>query len=288
MDRYGIQVQKECKDYPYLLNYRSFDAMCGLFKNRVLWCTPLNASNLNDQFEAQRKGIEEYAGSFFITCFSHCQHEIVPFWFNYGGQDDKRKVLLKIKNFSADPEEAIWLDYCLSKDKDKSQKRILFDLDYDDSNSTSPLESECIKSTDESWEKRFRINYFKIVDVKYNPPADPVFSRNYLQKDEVYFGSTKVEMPSYHLGVLGRYKTHHWNYEKETRIICTATPATHSADWGGHIELRLKDKFFEGMEVVLNPWATEEFEKEVKDFVNSSSPCPIPVRRSELDGQVVK
>lgn len=88
---------------------------------------------------------------------------------------------------------------------------------------------------------------------------------------------------------LGINKTRSWDYEKETRIICRLRiNQTGEIEW---IFLRLKDEFFENMEIILNPWADEEIYKEVINIINNAQlneniVNTFRIEKSELSGML--
>jgi hypothetical protein len=84
-------VDDRSKIYNYLLHYSNSETLGKIFNYQTLRCRPLNHLELNDQFEAKRIGIEKFAGYFFISCYSHCQHEMVSFWKDYGGNKNDLK-----------------------------------------------------------------------------------------------------------------------------------------------------------------------------------------------------
>ena len=96
-----------------------FQAFCFIMRDLTLRSSSLCSANLNDPQEQRRVGITNYAGSKFIVCFSHIDHEQVPFWISYGGSDRATKILLKFKNFANNFSGAFYTDYAFIADKKK-------------------------------------------------------------------------------------------------------------------------------------------------------------------------
>ena len=59
------------------------DTMNMIFRNKTFRSSSRSNEKLNDAMEKQRIGVEEFDCSRFVTCFSHINHESVPFWTNY-------------------------------------------------------------------------------------------------------------------------------------------------------------------------------------------------------------
>jgi hypothetical protein len=99
MNSTQFKASNTCMNYEQLLHYTSFEVLKIILNSQTLKCN--NLKNLNDRLEPNRKGIENYAGAFYVSCFSHNQNETVPFWYMYGGTSpNNRKVLLRFKNFA--------------------------------------------------------------------------------------------------------------------------------------------------------------------------------------------
>ena len=109
-------------EHSALTHYCAVDSFEKIIQNRTLKCTNLSSMQLNDKFEAKRRKIEYEARRFFIACFSHSEHEIVPFWKNYGGDCLCGKLALKFKNFCTPPTtyddypEKFFPHYCLESE----------------------------------------------------------------------------------------------------------------------------------------------------------------------------
>ena len=247
---------KKCLEAPIyerLLHYCSLDTLRSIMSNKTLRCTNLKSAKLNDQFESKRMGVEDFAVQYYIVCFSHCPYEIVPFWYNYGGYDNKKKVLLRIKNFAQKIPQVICDDFGLLPDG----KRLFF----------NPKESNTSSF----------IRNISMFDIKYFPIEHQVFSQNYYQE------------PAFFPDVLGRFKTIHWGYEEETRLLFYTERLYHCV--GEYIDLRLFDEFFKDLEIVINPWADNNLQQQVFQIIDQADfpenvKASIKVLESELKNQI--
>ena len=217
---FGLQIDENSKAHKKLLHYCNMSSLKDMLNDKTLKCN--NLSNVNDVFEHKRIGIEEYSMNCFVSCFCNYQQEIVPFWLNYGGEDRKQKVLLKFNNYSNDIYNKIYTDYFLTEQKRKMK---IF-LDSKKSYSLDDIVGE-IKENSEYDASNF-LTLIKIKDVDYRPKSDPVFNKTYFPADDPPFivnakgidGEDLGQVPFADISSLGCYKTNHWEYEKETRIIC--------------------------------------------------------------------
>lgn len=241
-----------------LLHYCSFDTLQKILENKTLKLS--NLENLNDIHEKKRKGIEYHAKETFVACFSHCQHEIVPFWYNYGGNQNKDKLLLRIKNFAGEFEKCFSTNSFIDG---KTYKRKQFDLG---------------------------ILSIQTIDVEYLPLNHDDLNRSYSAPAVLRANSTAQTVSTgvlHDMTLLGHQKSVHWDYEKETRIVCTM--GAHYKILFESMYLILDDYFFKDMEIILNPWCDDEFASKVSDYIKQVS-LPVEIRetinisKSELDG----
>jgi hypothetical protein len=227
--------------------------------NKTLKFSNLDA--LNDKHEAKRKDIEQFAKRVFVSCFCNYQYEVVPFWYNYGKSENKNKILLEIKNFSGDFESCFFTNFFITGEI--PPRRMAFEPDI--------------------WS-------VQIADVLYKPIMHRVFQSNYAAPATLSSPNNLQTQPTgiiYDLTLLGKYKTIHWKYERETRIICIM--GLHHEPFYERMFLTLKDNFFRCMEIVLNPWCSDEFANRVSEYlVQSSLPKEIKntinISKSELNG----
>ena len=283
MNHQLFNVSNSCMEHGQLLHYTSFDTLEIILKKKTLKCNSLR--NVNDLLEKNRKGIEDFTESFFVSCFCHYQYEIVPFWFMYGGNAPKeKKVLLRINNFSNRLDQIINTDHATTSEKKIiyfDQKRLFHN--NSDTISCNPINSPFV-------ENRTTINKIKLFDVNYLPPNDEVFSKEYQTDGQVRFGETQDVFGAsiYDLRSVGKDKTIHWEHEKETRIMCQLSNYISDFD---SIFLCINDGFFKDMTIVANPWATDDFVSEIEKIVEKSvisEPIKntIKVTKSELHGQI--
>lgn len=241
-----------------LLHYCSFDTLQKILKNKTLKLS--NLENLNDKHEKKRKGIEPFAKKTFVACFSNCQHEVVPFWYNYGGNQNKDKVLLRIKNFAGKFEKCFNINSFIDGN---TYKRKPFDLNI--------------------WA-------IQTIDIEYLPSNHDDLNRSYSAPAALRSNSTSLIVSTgvlHDTTLLGHQKSAHWDYEKETRIVCTMG-AHHKISFES-MYLMLDDCFFKDMEIILNPWCDDGFASKVSDYIKQVS-LPEEIRgtinisKSELDG----
>ena len=74
---FQMHVSDEVKTYPRMYYTTDFQAFCFIMRDLTLRSSSLCSANLNDPQEQRRVGITNYAGSKFIVCFSHIDHEQV-------------------------------------------------------------------------------------------------------------------------------------------------------------------------------------------------------------------
>lgn len=290
MDELELHADEVCQTYERLLHYCNFETLKCIFKNRTLRCSSLDYANLNDLYEKQRIGIEEYTCNVFISCFCHRQTEKVPFWYDYGGKDYKHKVLIRFPNFTKNINDYINTDYALTVE---GKKVFFYCPEYGATiNSNSPYfrspDSLPIKT---DYDLRNCIKSLRIKDVDYRPKDDETFTANYSGEADVSFGKDmpSIETTTYDITSLGLYKTEPWDYEEETRIILSLEI------WGSilwnQIDLRLKDLIFKDMIIALNPWADDTFSAEINSMIDECDLSDeikhsIHIIRSDLDGKL--
>lgn len=268
--------ENSCPNGSQLLHYTSLSALKSILSDHTLLCNSLE--NVNDLLEKKRSGIEAFASTKFISSFCHSQYEMVPFWFMYGGNKREEKVLLRLQAFPSELQDIFEIDYVLDE---KKQEKIYF-LDNKDYVSANSRKGVC---------------KVKLFDVDYRKPDDEVFSKEY--REISYFSMEEkpvVGKPAMNTNVrwdtrsLGKYKTIHWKYEEETRLLCTSN--LRKKIESKFIFLRLKDKFFENMVIVTNPWAKDKFIMELKSFIENTNLSgnikkTITIEKSDLHGQIV-
>ena len=281
-----FKADDKCAEYKQLLHYTNLDSLTYIINGKTLKCNSLK--NVNDQLKQKRKGLEDITGAYYVSCFCHDQHEIVPFWFMYGGDaPDNQKVLLRFKNFSCDFANVVNTDLAYTADRKKlySDEKHLFAV-----HKNGLL---CCPINDPDVENRQTIRNIRLFNVDYLLPDHEVFSKAYREMGEVSFGKGQDFLPARISDArhIGKHKTIHWKYEEETRIQCALDPI--GSYYHDYILLALKDKIFQDLVIVANPWATDEFLTNIADVV-ARAPLPeevkssISIERSELNGQIIE
>lgn len=246
-----------------LLHYTDFDTLKLILNNKTLQFS--NLEILNDRHEAKRRGVEQFAKYVFVSCFSNYQHEVVPFWLNYGKGENESKVLLKITNFSNDFENCFFTDFYIAGE--------------------TPLKRRAIEPA---------IQIIRLTDVLYRPITHRAFQGVYSGSAILRNRSNKQIQSTgtiYDLTTLGEYKTIHWKYERETRVICKM--GLHHEPSYERMLLKLKEDFFRDMEIILNPWCGDDFAVKVSEYIKQVSlpeeiKNTINISKSELDGLLKK
>ncbi len=115
--KFVLKISEETKKYERMSYTTESDTLNLIFDNMTIRCSCLTNARLNDHIEKERVGVSQYAGSKFIVCFSHLDHESVPFWMCYGNKDRTKKVMLQFENFASKLNNTIYTDYALVADK---------------------------------------------------------------------------------------------------------------------------------------------------------------------------
>ena len=270
-----IRIGESVKGYNKLSHYCSLNTLSAILSNRTWKCNRLDL--LNDVYESKRLRIEKFAKDYFVACFCHSDYEIVPFWFNYGGNDNRNKVLLRLPNLSNTLKESIYDDYFITSTSKKMYYDTRDNFVYKVGNIS------CILNENPEFDSRNAMQDIMLKDIEYLQADDPVFYKEYAKVEMTNAG--KVNYCD--IRSLGINKTRSWDYEKETRIICRLRiNQTGEIEW---IFLRLKDEFFENMEIILNPWADKEIYKEVINIINNAQlneniVNTFRIEKSELSG----
>ena len=296
-DSLQIKISDAVKTYPRMYYTTDLKAFSCIMGKLTLRCSSLACANLNDPMEKMRVGIEQFAGSKFITCFSHIDHELVPFWMNYGGTSRTQKILLKFKNFSTAFNESIYTDYALL---DGDQK-VFFESEElrKTVNQNGPIgQSRGLNPIHTDYDLRNSINCIDVFDVEYLPADDSAFFENYSGKTDMDFTNLSAD-PSkpqilhgikiFSLSCLGKQKSNPWEYEGESRILCSLKNPDFN-EWN-FIDLRLKEEIFRDMTVVLSPWISTDLEDKVKDIIATSPisdeiKATIQIKHSVVEGMI--
>ena len=276
-------VKKHSK-MSYLTDTNTLDL---IFSNMTLQSSSLKNASLNDKMEKERVDIEQFAGSRFITCFSHNTNENVAMWKVYGNQKRPAKVLLQFKNFANDLKNCIYMDFGLVADNKKcffnsqeytktvNQNGVLgrqkglppINLEFDT--------DACIRSV-------------SVIDINYvASDSEPLNKRNVGDREISFDHGSKIDIKTFDTSELGTYKSTPWEYEKETRILMRLS--NQKFDRWDYIRLRLKDEMFRDLKIIMSPWVDEENKLKIKSILDGSKLATdikesITICQSELEG----
>lgn len=268
-------VSDKVKSYPKMYYTTDFQAFGFIMRDLTLRSSSLCSANLNDPQEKQRVGINDFAGSKFIVCFSHINHEQTPFWKNYGGSEHPTKILLKFENFANNFSEVFYTDYAFIADK----KKVFFSgTEFERTVDRNGIEQQLgYAPINLDFNCDNCIRKMEFFDVEYLPIGDEAFSKNYTSIRNVDFSKftgastdsiAEQNVSVSYLGELGKQKNNAWEYEGESRILCSLRFP--KFDKWTYIDLRLKEEIFRGLTVVLSPWCADNFERKVTDIIKSS------------------
>lgn len=267
----NINVDEKTKQYDVMGYTTDLSTMRLIFQNKTFRSSSLSNANLNDAMEKQRVGVSEFAGSRFITCFAHTYQESVPFWMYYGKDVRKEKVLLQFRNFASNLEGCVRLDFAKVKDD-----KLCF---FRSSEYGKTINSQWVTDTTQ-YDLRACIDSISIFDVEYVSPDSPIFTEDNSGQADIDFGRVTgqekavVKLQGFNPTVLGKQKSNPWEYEKETRILCTLSNPTFK-EWD-YIDLRLQSEMFRGLRIILSPWDDGTLREKVEEIIlNSGLPSDI-------------
>lgn len=264
----NVNIEEGTKQYDVMGYTTDIGTMQLIFQNKTFRSSSLSNAKLNDTMESQRVGVSEFAGSRFITCFAHTNQESVPFWMYYGKDVRKDKVLLQFRNFAADFEKCIRIDFAKVKDD-----KLCF---FKSEGYGKAINSQWTTDTSQ-YDLRACIDSISVYDVEYVAPDDAVFLEDNSGEANIDFGPITgqeravVNMQGYNPTVLGKQKSNPWEYEKETRILSTLSSPTFK-EWD-YIDLQLHDEVFRGLRIVLSPWDDGTLRSRVEEIIQN---CGLP------------
>lgn len=289
----SINISKKVKEYKQLGYTTDIGTLKFIFERRTIRSSSLNSAKLNDRMEKSRKGVERFAGSRFITCFTHMERECIPFWAYYGGNDKTKKIQLVFDNFTNRFEELFYLDYLLRDDC-----KVFFDSEeYSRTiNQNGVVGSSLgLPEINTDFDTRSAVKSVNIFDVDYLEADNEVFTSDYSGISEVEFSQTaglrfeqgSLQLRQFNPSCLGRQKSDPWSYEEETRIMLTLLSPEFS-DWD-YLDLRFKDEVFRNMRIILSPWVTKDAYAELQQLIknwNISDEIKksIKIQRSVVEG----
>ena len=261
----NVNIAEETKQYDVMGYTTDLNTMRLIFQNKTFRSSSLSNANLNDAMEKQRVGVSEFASSRFIVCFAHTHQECVPFWMYYGKDIREEKVLLQFRNFAVNFEDCVRIDFA----KVKNDKLCFF---------KSPGYGVTINSqwhTDTTqYDLRACIDSISVLDVEYISPDSAIFTEDNSGQADIDFGhvtgqeNAVVKLKGFNPTVLGKQKSNPWEYEKETRILCTLSNPTFK-EWD-YIDLQLHSEMFRNLRIILSPWDDGSLRKQVEEIISSS------------------
>lgn len=264
----NLKISDDSKSHTTLGYTTDLETLSYIFSLQTLRSSSLTNAKLNDPMEKERVGVTKLASSRFITCFCHTDQECVPFWMNYGKNIRKDKVLMQFNNFANTFDNCIYTDYALLENK----KRVLFKSEIYKELVNKQLFDESIHET---YDLSTTIDTLMVLDIEYIPCSSEIFKKDYsgdMQIDFERITSQKdatISIHGYDPTSLGKQKSTPWDYEKETRILCSLGSSS-SPNWD-YIDLRLKPEIFRGMKIILSPWDEGDLRNKVQSFINASS-----------------
>lgn len=162
-----IRIGELVKEYNKLSHYCNLNTLSAILSNKAWKCNRLDL--LNDVYESKRLGIEKFAKDYFVACFCHSDYEIVPFWFNYGGNDNRNKVLLRFPNLSNTLEGSIYDDYFITSTGKKMYYDTRDNFVYKVGNISYIL------NENPEFDSRNAMQDIMLKDIEYLQADDPVF-----------------------------------------------------------------------------------------------------------------
>lgn len=261
----NINISEGTKQYDVMGYTTDLNTMHLIFQNKTFRSSSLTNAKLNDTMEKQRVGVCEFASSRFITCFAHTHQESVPFWMYYGKDVREEKVLLQFRNFAVNFEDCVRTDFAKVKD----DKLCFFRTpEYG-----STVNSQWFSDTSQ-YDLSACIDSISVLDVEYVSPDSSVFTEDNSGQADIDFGhvtgqeNAVVKLQGFNPTVLGKQKSNPWEYEKETRILCTLSNPTFK-EWD-YIDLQLHSEMFRGLRIILSPWDDGALRSKVEEIVSSS------------------
>lgn len=291
-----LDVSESVKLYSKMYHTTDVIALGFILSKLTLRCSSLLNAKLNDKMEKERVGVSQFAGSRFIACFSHEDHENIHFWYEYGGDNRQNKILIKFNNFATHLLDSIHTDYCLLE----NDQKVFFD--GEDYHQTINQNGICgtmlgMKRINEDFDLRNCISSVEMFDVEYLPCGDEAFTKDYSGKIAVDFSAENItdipseisEIKAFSPSCLGKQKSNPWDIESESRILFTLHQQDFS-EWP-FIDLRLKEGIFRDMTIVLSPWLAPDLENRVRRIVaespiSSEIKRTIQIRHSDLENTI--
>lgn len=288
------KISDDVKSHERMCYTTNLDTMQLIFKNMTLRSSSLTNAKLNDKMEKERVGISQFAGSRYITCFSHINHESVPFWVYYGGSQKTQKVLLKFRNCASSFKNFFNIDYCLN---DENRKVFFYSNNYKRTqiHDSTVGQKMGLPQINTDFDTKNYVRSIEMFDIDYVPAKSGIFTHDYSGKCDIDFGKfassdaqpVLSEIETFSPDCLGRQKSNPWDYERESRILCCLGFQNFS-EWK-FIDLRLKEEFFRNLVIVMNPWEKSNLQSNIQEIIDSSPlsdgiKATITIMHSDLKG----
>lgn len=268
-----LNISDDVKKHKQLGYTTCIETLKFILENRTIRSSSLNNAKLNDRMEKSRNGVEQFAGSRFITCFTHMECECIPFWAYYGGQDRAKKVQLVFDNFATRFEELFFLNYLF-----RDNSKVFFKTEkYAHTINQNGIMGNCLglPKINTEYDMRNAVRSISIFDVDYVDVDDEVFTTDYSGIGNFEFGETSklaikqeyMQLQCYNPTCLGKHKSKPWSYECETRIMLTLDNQEFS-EWD-YLDLRFRDDIFRNMRIILSPWADEQSYNDLLELISN-------------------
>lgn len=289
----NINISEKVKSHRQLGYTTDLGTLKFIFDRRTIRSSSLNNAKLNDRMEKVRKGVEQFAGSRFITCFTHMESECIPFWAYYGGKDKTRKIQLVFDNFANNFDELFYLDYLIRDDC----KVFFSSEEYNRTINQNGLvgASLGLPEINADFDTRSAVKSISIFDVDYLKADDEVFTSDYSGVGTVEFNPSSglsyadgnLKIQQFNISCLGKQKSDPWSYECETRIMLSLSSPQFS-EWD-YLDIRFKDQLFKNMKIILSSWVSEEAYSEllqmIEDWnISDEIKKTIKIQRSVVEG----
>lgn len=246
-----------------LWHYTNYEALKTIIESKSLRLT--NIKELNDLFENEY--LPDYLnGKLYIASFTHREIESYFFWSTYTKEENGVIIVFNTKKLKNHIEN-------ISMVTNKNNTKIM------ESNEQSEI--YYIKSLSEKNKYNWYIKNIELLDVIYKKYRE---------------GKSDEEKTMF-----GFYKSKEWDNEEETRIrLCleahkdrvSLNYKTNRLEYNSpedtHLYMQLSDELIEQIEVIINPWATDDFKRKVEVLLQVNN---IPIKNisdSSLKGKVKK
>lgn len=248
-------------------HYTTLKVLQSMLKNRTMWLSRLDAPSLNDGNESGKYGSPGMCKRTYVGCFSYGRAESAAMWGMYCAPNSKAiRILITPRGMNA------W-------------KKYLAD--------TSRVEASPIYGSDSKdckWMARAKVGCAGITDVLYaavkNRVEDPE------RANDLYWNFTNARIEDLQewikdKDVGGFLKDYEWRYEQETRLYVRLSSMHRGIT---KLSIRIPDKVFGAMSIVLSPWLDKECAKCYIDRISEMfrvEGFPVPrIRASYLTGTI--